>query len=109
MFKSNEQLFRSLYDDKQATIYLQNEGFIQKLYCIKCNKELTIGKLGDRYKFFCYYDIRKGFFISVQNSILTKNIFFKTKDEKVSFIHFLHNFPFLFWNSPVSSANIDFC
>lgn len=64
MFKSNEELFRTLYDDRQAIIYLQNKSFIKKFICSKCQKPLTLGKYQERYRNYCYADnIRKGIYV----------------------------------------------
>lgn len=63
MFKSNEELFRTLSDDRKAAIYLQNNQLIKSFICPKCNNPLSVGVFGDRYRYYCYYDnIRKGLY-----------------------------------------------
>lgn len=60
MFKSNKDLFRTLYDDQQAILYLQNHSRIKTFICQKYQNPLSIGKFNDRYRYYCYVDnIRK--------------------------------------------------
>jgi hypothetical protein len=64
MFKSNEALFKTLYNDEQAIIYLQNHNLIKSPICIKCGNPLNIGKYYEKYRYYCYNDnIRKGIYV----------------------------------------------
>lgn len=64
MFKSNEELFRTLYDDKQAIIYLQKNNLIKTFTCPKCQFPLSLGVFSERYRYYCYTDnVRKGIFV----------------------------------------------
>jgi hypothetical protein len=65
MFKSNEDLFRTLHNDEKAANYLQNQKIIKTFNCYKCNNILSVGRFNERYRYYCYKDnVRKGLYVS---------------------------------------------
>lgn len=82
MFKSNEELYRTLCDDKQAIVYLQNHNLINCPICIKCKNPLSIGKYYNKFRYYCYSD-------NIKKGIYSETLFEKTNLRSIQIIELL--------------------